>query len=77
MQSAGDRNDMKGFYNGLKEMWKPKKKVPVLVKSIAGMENFSDSNRVVARLSEHFQKLLNVQRPWKQTELCSGIHLPP
>ena len=51
---------MKGFYNGQKEVWGPKKKGPVQLKSTDGMETFSDSKRVVARWSEHFQKLLNV-----------------
>ena len=37
-----------------------KKKAPVHVKSTDGMETFSDSKRVVARWSEHFQKQLNV-----------------
>ena len=41
-------------------MWGPKKKGPVQLKSADGMETFSDSKRVVARWSEHFQKLLNV-----------------
>ena len=51
---------MKGFYNGLKDVWRPKKKGPVHLKSTDGMETFSDSKGVVARWSEHFQKLLNV-----------------
>ena len=46
--------------NGLKDVWEPKKKGPVQLKSADGMETFSDSKRVVARWSEHFQKLLNV-----------------
>ena len=37
-----------------------KKETPVHVKSTDGMETFSDSKRVVARWSEHFQKQLNV-----------------
>ncbi|KAI0217907.1 putative aarF domain-containing protein kinase 5 [Lamellibrachia satsuma] len=44
----------------LKEVWGPAKKGPVHLKSTDGMETFSDSKRVVARWSEHFQKLLNV-----------------
>ena len=60
LQRAADSNNMKGFYNGLKEVWGPKKKGPVQLKSTDGMETFSDSKRVVARWSEHFQKLLNV-----------------
>ena len=35
-------------------------KGPVHMKSTDGTETFSDSKRVVARWSEHFQKLLNV-----------------
>ncbi|KAK2189058.1 hypothetical protein NP493_115g01018 [Ridgeia piscesae] len=43
LQRAADRNDMKGFYNGLKELRGPKKKGPVHLKSTDGMETFSDS----------------------------------
>ena len=60
LQRAADRNNVKGFYNGLKEVWGPKKKGPVHLKSTDEMETFSDSKRVMARWSEHFQKLLNV-----------------
>ena len=60
LQRAADRNDMKGLYNGMKEVWEPKKKGPVHLTSTDGMETFSDSKRVIARWSEHLQKLLNV-----------------
>ena len=60
LQRAADSNNMKGFYNGLKEVWGPKKKGHVQLKSTDEMETFSDSKRVVARWSEHFQNLLNV-----------------
>ena len=60
LQRAADSNNMKGFYNGLKEVWGPKKKGHVELKLTDGMETFSDSKRVVARWSEHFQKQLNV-----------------
>ena len=59
LQRAADRNDIMGFYNGLKEVWGPQKG-PVHLKSTDGMETLSDSKRVVTRWSEHFQKLLNV-----------------
>ena len=72
LQRAANRNDMKGFYNGLKEVWGPKKKGPVHLKSTDGMETFSDSKRVVARWSEHFQKLLNV--PDDNRPRSSGQH---
>ena len=60
LQRAADRNDMKGFYNGLNEVWGPKKKGPAYLKSTDRLETSSDSKRVVARWSEHFLKLLNV-----------------
>ena len=60
LQRAADRNDMKGFYNGLKEVWGPTKKGPVHLKTSDGMESFSDSKRVVARWSEYSKKLFNV-----------------
>ena len=56
LQRAADRIDM----NGLNEAWGPKKKEPVHLKPTDEMETFSDNKRVVARWSEHFQKLLNV-----------------
>ena len=59
LQRAADRDNMTGFYNGLKEMWGPKKKGPVHLISTYRMETVSDSKRVVARWSELFQKLLN------------------
>ena len=42
LQRAVDRNNMKGFYNGLKEVWGPKKKGPIHLKSTYGIETFSD-----------------------------------
>ena len=60
LQRAADRNNTKGVFNGPTEVWGPKKKGPVHLKSTDGMETFSDSKRVVARWSENFQKLLNV-----------------
>ena len=49
LQRAADRNNVKGFYNGLKEVWGPKKKGPVHLKSTDGMETISDSERIVAQ----------------------------
>ena len=60
LQRAADRNDVKGFYNELKEVWEPKKKGPVHLISTYIMQTFSDSKRIVARWNEHFQKVLNV-----------------
>ena len=59
LQRAADRNDMKGFYSGLKEVWGPQTKQPVQLKSSDGLEIFTDSKNVMARWSEYFHKLLN------------------
>ena len=72
-QRAADRNNMKGFYNELKEVWGPKKKRPVHLKRTDGMETFSDRTRVVARWSEHFQKLLNVNGDINHEVLLDNI----
>ena len=60
LQRAADRNHMKGFYSGLKEVWGPQTKQPVHLKSSDGLEIFTDNKSVMARWSEYFQKLLNV-----------------
>ena len=60
LQRAADRNDMKGIYSGLKEVWGPQTKQPVHLKSSDGSEMFTDSKIVMARWSEYFQKLLNI-----------------
>ena len=45
LQRAADRNDMKGFYSGLKEVWGPQTKQPVHLKSSDGLKAFTDSPR--------------------------------
>ena len=60
LQRAANRNDMKGFYSGLKEVWGLQTKQPVHLKSYYGLEIFTDSKIVMARWSKYFQNLLNV-----------------
>ena len=60
LQRAADRNDMKGFYSGLTEVWGPQTTQPVHLKSSDGLEIFTNSKSVMARWSEYIQKLLNV-----------------
>ena len=55
LQRAANRNDMKGFYSGLKEVWGPHTKQPVHLKSSNGLEIFTDSKSVMARWSEYFR----------------------
>ena len=60
LQRASDRNDMKGFYSGLKEVWGSHTKQPVHLKSSDGLEIFTDRKCMMAGWREYFQKLLNV-----------------
>ena len=60
LRGAADKNDMKGFYSGLKEMWGPQTKQPVHLKSSDGLEVFTYRKSAMARWCEYFQKLLNV-----------------
>ena len=46
---AADRNDMKGFYSRLKEVWGPQTKQPVHLKSSDGLEIFTDGKSGMAR----------------------------
>ena len=52
LQRAADRNVMKGFYSGLKEVWGPQTKQPVHLKSSDGLEIFTDSKSVMERWCE-------------------------
>ena len=72
---AAERNDMKGFHSGLKEVWGPKKKGHFHLKSKDGMETFSDSKKVVARWSEHVQKLSTLHFNMGETSRCPQV--PP
>ena len=54
LQRAADRNDMKGFYSRLKEVWGSQTKQPVHLKSSDGLEIFTYSKSVMARWSEYF-----------------------
>ena len=56
-------------------MWSPQTKQPVHLKSSDGLEIFTDSNNVMARWSEYFQKLLNVPGDIKP-EMLENIQKP-
>ena len=68
---AADRNEMKDFDNGLKDVWRSTKKGPVHLKSTDGMETFSDSKR----LSQDGMNIPGAtQRPWRHRSRSSGQH---
>jgi hypothetical protein len=59
LQRAADRNDMKSFHIGLKEVWGPQTRGTVHLKSPDGTETFSDNRKVLERWAQHFESLLN------------------
>ena len=59
LQRSADKNDMKSFYTGLKEVWGPQTRSTVHLKSLDGNTTFSDNKRVLERWSQHFETLLN------------------
>ena len=60
LQITADRNEMKGFYSRLTEMWAPQTQQHVHLKSSGGLETFTDKKSVMARWSKYFQKVFNV-----------------
>ena len=58
LQRAADRNDMKGFYSGLKEVCGLQIKQSAHLKSSDGLETFTVSKSVMAIWNDYFQKLL-------------------
>ena len=69
LQRSADRNDMRSFYTGLKEVWGPQTKGTVHLKSVEGDEIFSDNKRVLERWAQHFEILLNQPGDIEQTAL--------
>lgn len=59
LQCSADKNDMKSFYTGLKEVWGPQTRSTVHLKSLDGNTTFSDNKSVLERWSQHFEALLN------------------
>ena len=59
LQRSADRNDMKSFYTGLKEVWGPQTRSTVHLKSLDASTTLSDNKRVLERWSQHFETLLN------------------
>ena len=61
--SGDDINNMKGFYNGLKEMWGPKKKDPVQQKSTEGRQTSLDEIPTMDEMARAIAGLKNGKAP--------------
>ena len=60
LQLAADRNDMREFYQGLREVYGPQKRGTTQLKTLDGDSILQDKNQILDRFAEHFNQLLNV-----------------
>ena len=59
IQSAADRNDMKSFYSGIKEVYGPTRSGTSPLLSADGNTLLTDKESILARWAEHFAGVLN------------------
>ena len=59
IQAAADRNDMKSFYSGLKEVYGPTRSGTSPLLSADGKNLLTDKESILARWAEHFDGVLN------------------
>ena len=74
-QSMTNRNDTKGFYDGLKKIYGHRANVVTAIKNKEG-ELISEKEDIVARRKEHFQELLNLDTEIDDTVLENLNHVP-
>ena len=59
IQSFADRNDMKNFYDGLKEIYGPTSSGTSPLLSADGSTLITDKEKILGRWAEHFESVLN------------------
>lgn len=59
LQYFANTNNMKGFYDGLKEVWGPRTNQPMQLKTLDGERLLTEDSQVLDRWAEHFSNLLN------------------
>ena len=60
IQTASHKNDMKAFYNGLREIHGPQIKHPTQLLAADGVNVLTDKSQILNRFAQHFSQLLNV-----------------
>ncbi|XP_048578500.1 craniofacial development protein 2 [Nematostella vectensis] len=60
LQQASDVNDMKGFYNGLREVYGPAKRGSTQLTATDGCTILQEKSEILNRFADHFDQLLNV-----------------
>lgn len=69
LQLAADCNDMKEFYQGLREVYGPRKRGTTQIRTLTGEDTLQDKNQILGRFAEHFNQLLNVPANTDQSAL--------
>jgi len=77
LQLAADKNNMKAFYNGLKEVYGPTKRGTAQLLDHDGVTVLKDKDKTLNRFALHFDQLLNVPGTVDKDALNSLIDLPP
>ena len=77
LQQAADRNDMKAFYNGLREVYGPQKRGTAQLFDVDGITILKEKDQTLNRFAQHFDQLLNVEGSVDPIALDSLPNLPP
>ena len=60
LQLAADKNDMKTFYSGLREVYGPQKRGTAPLTALDGETLLKEKDEILNRFAEHFDQLLNI-----------------
>ena len=77
LQQAADKNDMKAFYNGLREVYGPQRRGTAQLFDLDGITVLKEKDQTLNRFAQHFEQLLNVEGSVDQSALDSLPNLPP
>ena len=77
LQQAADKNNMKAFYNGLREVYGPQNRGITQLLDQSGETVLTAKNDILKRFAQHFDLLLNVPGEVDQEALNSLKNMPP
>lgn len=77
IQNLADCNNTQGFYDAIKALYGPRKRVIAPVRSAEGSTLFKDRHEILARWVNHFENLFNHTNPVDQHILDNLPDLPP
>ena len=76
LQAAADKNDMKEFYNGLREVYGPHYRGSNQLLASDEETILKEKNQTLNRIAEHFNQLLNIPRSADVSTLDSPMAKP-